>query len=67
MPDGSGRPQEVARYTAEMCTELREMAHGAGLSFLAHLLSMVILQAGKHYHADGHEFRGAPEPAQSND
>jgi hypothetical protein len=67
MADGYGKPQEVARYIAEMCTELREMAHGAGHSFLAHLLSMVILQAWKHHHADGHEFRNAPEAAQSND
>ena len=67
MPDGAGKPQEVARYAAEMCTELREMAHGAGLSFLAHLLSMVILQAGKHYHADEREFRNVREVAQSND
>lgn len=66
MPDGDRKPQEVARYIAEMGTELREMAHGAGLSFLAHLLSMVILQAGKHYHADGREFRRTPE-VQSND
>lgn len=66
MSDGYRRPQEVARYIAEMSTELREMAHGAGHSFLAHLLSMVILQAGKHHHADGHEFRKVPE-AQSND
>lgn len=43
MPDGYAKPQEVARYIAEMCTELREMAHSAGLSFLAHLLSMVIV------------------------
>jgi len=67
MPTGFGKPQEVARYTAEMCTELREMAHSAGLTFLAHLLSMVILQAGRHYHADGHDYRKEPETAQSND
>lgn len=67
MRDGTGKPQEVARYIAEMCTELREMAHDAGLSFLAHLLSMVILQAGRHYHADGHEPHNAPETAYSND
>ncbi len=66
MPNGYGKPQEVARYLAKMCTELREMAHRADLPFLAHLLSMVILQAGKHFHADGQEFRRAPE-AQSND
>ena len=67
MPNGYGKPQEVARYIAEMCTELREIAHGAGLSLLAHLLSMVILQAGKHYHADGREFGHVTEAAQSND
>ena len=58
MSDGYRRPQEVARHIAEMCTELREMAHGAGLSFLAHLLSMVIVQAGTHHRGDGQELRG---------
>ncbi|MGY8709349.1 hypothetical protein RAD16_26700 [Bradyrhizobium sp. 18BD] len=67
MPTGYGKPQEAARYIAEMCTELREIAHGAGLSLLSHLLSLVILQAGKHRHADGHEFGHVPEAAQSND
>jgi glutamate synthase domain-containing protein 2 len=57
MPDGTRRPQEVARYIAEISTELREMAHGAGFSFLAHLLSMVVVQAGKHHPADEQEFR----------
>jgi hypothetical protein len=56
MPDGTRRPQEVARYIAEIGTELREMAHGAGFSFLAHLL-MVVVQAGKHHPADEQEFR----------
>jgi hypothetical protein len=58
MSDGYRRPQEVARYIAEMCTELREMARGAGLSFLVHLLSMVIVQAGTHHHGDEQELRG---------
>jgi len=53
MSDGHERPPQVAGYIDEMCTELREMAHRAGLSFLAHLLSMVILQAKKHRQADG--------------
>lgn len=66
MPDGYEKPQDVARYIAEICIELREVAHGAGLSFLAHLLSMVILQAGKHSRADGQEFRRTSE-VQSND
>lgn len=66
MPDGYERPQEVAHYIAEISTELRELAQGAGLSFLAHLLSMVIVQAGKHHHADGPEIRRASE-AHSND
>jgi glutamate synthase domain-containing protein 2 len=66
MSDGYGKPQQVARYIAEMCTELREIAHRAGLSFLAHLLSMVILQAGKHHHADGQAL-GRTSEAQSND
>lgn len=66
MSHGYGKPQEVARYIAEMCTELREMAHRAGLSFLAHLLSIVILQAGRHDHADGQAIGRASE-AQSND
>lgn len=48
MQDGYGRPQEAARNIAEICTELREIAHTAELSFLAQLLSMVILQAGRH-------------------
>ncbi|MBR0773484.1 hypothetical protein JQ625_01435 [Bradyrhizobium diazoefficiens] len=53
MPDGHERPQaEVAGYIDEMCTELREMAHRARLFFLAHLLSMVILQAKRHRQAD---------------
>jgi hypothetical protein len=34
------------------------MARGAGLSFLVHLLSMVIVQAGTHDHGDGQELRG---------
>jgi hypothetical protein len=66
MPDGYGRPQEVASYIGEICTELREMAHRAGLSFLAHLLSMVILQTRKHHDGDGQEFRKATE-VHSND
>ena len=66
MRNGHGRPQEVAGYIGEMCAELREMAHGAGLSFLSHLLSMVILQAQKQQQADGH-FHRASETAHSND
>ena len=66
MQDGYARPQEAARYIAEICTELREIAHTAKLSFLAHLLSMVILQAGKHAHADRQDFRNVSR-AQSND
>ena len=63
MQDGYARPQEAARYIAEICTELREIAHTAGLSFLAHLLSMVILQAQKHRQPD----RPRSEAVHSND
>jgi hypothetical protein len=63
MPDGQERPQEVAGYIGEMCAEMREMAHRAGLSFLAHLLSMVILQTQKHQQAD----RLRSEAVHSND
>lgn len=58
MSDGYRRPEEVARHIAEMCTKLREMARGAGLSFLVHLLSMVIVQAETHHHGDEQELRG---------
>ena len=63
MSDGHERPPQVAGYIDEMCTELREMAHRAGLSFLAHLLSMVILQAQKHRQPD----RPRSEAVHSND
>ncbi|TFV49200.1 hypothetical protein [Bradyrhizobium niftali] len=67
MQDGYARPQEAARYIAEICTELREIAHTAELSFLAHLLSMVILQAGRHCSTEAQEFRKTSEAAHSND
>jgi len=38
---------EIAEYIAEMCTELRELAEQAGMTLVAHLLGMVILQAEK--------------------
>lgn len=66
MADGYEQPREVAGYIAEMCTEMREMASRAGFSFLAYLLSMVILQAGKRAHADRQDFRNVSR-AQSND
>lgn len=43
---------EIAEYIAETCTELRELAEQAGMTLLAHLLRMVILQADKQLNAD---------------
>jgi len=43
---------EIAEYIAETCTGLRELAEKAGMTLLAHLLRMVILQAEKQLNAD---------------
>lgn len=38
----------VARRVVEACAELQEEAANAGLDFLAHILTMAILEASKH-------------------
>jgi hypothetical protein len=37
--------KETARFVAELCTELRDLARGASLEPLAYLLEMTVLEA----------------------
>ncbi|NJM35659.1 MAG: hypothetical protein HC850_14255 [Rhodomicrobium sp.] len=49
-PQGSAEegpidPKDVAEYSAEILTELREMASAAGLTFLAYLIQVAVEEA----------------------
>jgi hypothetical protein len=45
IPRISQDPADVARYIARLATDLRQMAAGAELDFLAYLIGMVVEEA----------------------
>ncbi len=38
-------PKAVAEYSADMLNQLRDLAHGAGLTFLAYLIQVAVEEA----------------------
>lgn len=53
--DPKANPKDIAEYSADMLSELRDLASGSGFTFLAYLIQVAVeeakIQADEHRHS----------------